>query len=89
MVIKIDKINIDSIDVIENVLDEYIEAIRSQMFTKEAILNQHNVIDNSGLGDDFLNVINNENALINSYIDNVLLSFNKTLEEFKQFKEKR
>ena len=89
MVIKIDKINIDSIDIIESVLEEYIEAIRSQMFTKESILNQHNVIDNSGLTDDFLNVISNENALINSYIDNVLLSFNKTLEEFKQFKEKR
>lgn len=89
MVIKIDKINKDSIDIIENVLDEYIGAIRSQMFTKDLILNQHNVIENSGLNDDFEEIIKNENALVDSYIDNVLLSFKNSLDEFKQFKEKR
>ena len=89
MVIKIDKVNKDSIDIIETVLDEYIEAIRSQMFTKDLLLNQHNVIENSGLNDDFEEIIKNENALVDSYIDNVLLSFKKSLDEFKQFKEKR
>lgn len=89
MVIKIDKVNKDSIDIIETVLDEYIEAIRSQMFTKDSLLNQHNVIENSGLNDDFEEIIKNENALVDSYIDNVLLSFKKSLDEFKQFKEKR
>ena len=89
MVIKIDKINKDSIDIIENILDEYIGAIRAQMFTKDLILNQHNVIENSGLNDDFEEIIKNENALVDSYIDNVLLSFKNSLDEFKQFKEKR
>lgn len=89
MVIKIDKINVDGIDIIEAVLEEYIDAIKEQMFTKESLLNQHNAIENSGLNEDFEDILKNENALINSYIDNVLLSFNKTLEDFKNMKEKR
>ena len=44
MVIKIDRVNVNSIDIIETVLEEYIEAIRSQMFNKETLMNQHNVI---------------------------------------------
>ena len=89
MVIKIDKINVDGIDIIEAVLEEYIDAIKEQMFTKESLLNQHNAIENSSSNEDFEDILKNENALINSYIDNVLLSFNKTLEDFKNMKEKR
>jgi len=89
MVIKIDRINTDGIDVIEAILEEYIETIRGHIFTKDSLLNQHNIIEKTDLNDDLEEILDNEKALINSYIDNVLLSFNKSLEEFKNMKEKR
>ena len=87
MVIKIDEVNIDGIDVIDSVLDEYINAIKSQIFTKGSLVNAHNVIENSGLTDDFNSVIQGQNDLINSYIDNVLISFKNSLKDFKEFKK--
>lgn len=89
MVIRIDKIKPEGIDIIEAVLEEYIESIRNQMFTMDMIINQNNVIEETGLSDSISETVNNETALINSYIDNVLLSFNDSLEEFKRMKEKR
>ena len=53
------------------------------------LLNQNNVIENSGLNDEIEEIISNENSLINSYVDNVLLSFNNSLVDFKNMKEKR
>lgn len=88
MVIKIDDVNKDGISIIDNVLDEYVNAIKSQMFNKNSLVNSHNVIENSGLNDDFNKIIEGETALINSYIDNVLISFKKSLKDFKEFKEK-
>ena len=89
MVIRIDKIKPEGIDIIEAVLEEYIESIRNQMFTMDMIINQNNVIEETGLSDSISETVDNETALINSYIDNVLLSFNDSLEEFKRMKEKR
>ena len=88
MIIKINDVNKDGIDVIDNVLDEYVDAIKSQMFNKDSLVNAHNVIENSGLSDDFDKIIDGETALINSYIDNVLISFKKSLKDFKEFKER-
>ena len=88
MVIKIDDVNKDGISIIDNVLDEYVAAIKSQMFNKDSLVNAHNAIENSGLNDNFNKIIEEETALINSYIDNVLISFKKSLIDFKEFKER-
>ena len=88
MVIKIDEIKDEGIDLIDGALNEYIEAIKNYIFNIDSLINAHNVIDNSGLGEEFNKIIEGENALINSYLDNVLISFRDSLAEFKRFKKR-
>ncbi len=88
MVIKIDEIRTESIDFIHDALKEYILAIKDGMFTKDELVNPYNVIEQAGLDNDINEIIEDDNRIINSYIDNVLVSLETSLMNFKKFKEK-
>ena len=89
MIIKIDDINTDSVDVLDRVVREYIEAIRGEMFEIDNLSNNNNILENAGLTEDFEKIIKKNNKLINSYIENVLVSFDTTLLDLKKFREKK
>lgn len=89
MVIKIDDINTDSIDVLDRVVREYVETIRSEMFEIDNLTNNNNVLENEDLTEDFDKIIKKNNKLINSYIENVLVSFDTTLLDLKKFRNKK
>lgn len=88
MVIKIDEIREESIDFIADALKEYILAIKGEMFTKDNLVNPYNVIAKAGLDDDIDEIIDDDSRIVNSYIDNVLVSLDDSLMNFKKFKEK-
>ncbi len=89
MIIKIDDINKDSVDVLDRVVREYIEAIRGEMFEIDNLSNNNNILENAELTEDFEKIIKKNNKLINSYIENVLVSFDTTLLDLKLFREKK
>lgn len=89
MIIKIDDINTDSVDVLDRVVREYIEAIRGEMFEIDNLSNNNNILENAELTEDFEKIIKKNNKLINSYIENVLVSFDTTLLDLKKFREKK
>ncbi len=89
MIIKIDDINKDSVDVLDRVVREYIEAIRGEMFEIDNLSNNNNILENAELTEDFEKIIKKNNKLINSYIENVLVSFDTTLLDLKKFREKK
>lgn len=89
MIIKIDDINTDSVDVLDRVVREYIEAIRGEMFDIDNLSNNNNILENAELTEDFEKIIKKNNKLINSYIENVLVSFDTTLLDLKKFREKK
>ena len=89
MIIKIDDINTDSVDVLDRVVREYIEAIRGEMFDIDTLSNNNNILENAELTEDFEKIIKKNNKLINSYIENVLVSFDTTLLDLKKFREKK
>ena len=89
MIIKIDDINTDSVDVLDRVVREYIEAIRGEMFDIDKLSNNNNILENAELTEDFEKIIKKNNKLINSYIENVLVSFDTTLLDLKKFREKK
>ena len=89
MIIRIDRLNENGVNIINNVLDEYINAIRSQMFTLDTLSNNYNVVENSGLKEEINSIINSENELINSYINNILVSFKESLLNYRDYKEER
>ena len=89
MIIKIDDINTDSVDVLDRVVREYIEAIRGEMFEIDNLSNNNNILENAELTEDFEKIIKKNNKLINSYIENVLVSLDTTLLDLKKFREKK
>ena len=89
MIIKIDDINTDSVDVLDRVVREYIEAIRGEMFEIDNLSNNNNILENAELTEDFEKKKKKNNKLINSYIENVLVSFDTTLLDLKKFREKK
>ena len=89
MIIKIDDINTDSVGVLDRVVREYIEAIRGEMFDIDNLSNNNNILENAELTEDFEKIIKKNNKLINSYIENVLVSFDTTLLDLKKFREKK
>ena len=89
MIIKIDDINTDSVGVLDRVVREYIEAIRGEMFEIDNLSNNNNILENAELTEDFEKIIKKNNKLINSYIENVLVSFDTTLLDLKKFREKK
>lgn len=89
MIIKIDDINTDIVDVLDRVVREYIEAIRGEMFEIDNLSNNNNILENAELTEDFEKIIKKNNKLINSYIENVLVSFDTTLLDLKKFREKK
>ena len=89
MIIKIDDINTDSVDVLDRVVREYIETIRGEMFEIDNLSNNNNILENAELTEDFEKIIKKNNKLINSYIENVLVSFDTTLLDLKKFREKK
>ena len=88
MIIKIDDVNTDSVDILDRVVREYMEAIQSEMFTIDNLSDNNNVIENAELKEEFEEIIRKNNKLVNSYIENVLVSFDTTLLDLKKFREK-
>ena len=88
MVIKIDDIKKDSIDIIDSVLREYIDSIKTQMFTTRSLSNPNNILNTSGLYEEIDEIVVDQYELVNSYLENVLISLDKSLLDYKKFKNK-
>ena len=86
MVIKIDDIKEDSIDIIDSVLREYIDSIKTQMFTTRSLSNPNNILNTSGLYEEIDEIVVDQYELVNSYLENVLISLDKSLLDYKKFK---
>lgn len=89
MAINIDKVNVNNIEMLDRVINEYVNVINNNLIRKNSLSNPHNVISNSGIEKELLGLISKEIESINSFTNNILLSFDNALLDYKKYVEEK